>query len=66
MKPRCRRRSRFSLEAGACAAPRLSATNGVPLRPNRVHPLWRTDHDNNVGIGAPEIEYGYRAGRRMD
>ncbi|HIP24822.1 MAG TPA: fumarate hydratase, partial [Rhodobacteraceae bacterium] len=24
-----------------------NATNGVPLRPNRVHPLWRTDHDNN-------------------
>ena len=36
-----------------------SATNGVPLRPNLVHPLWRTDHDNNVGIGAPEIEYGF-------
>ena len=35
------------------------ATNRVPLRPNRVHPLWRTDHDNNVGIGAPEIEYGF-------
>ena len=39
-----------------------NATNGVPLRPNRVHPLWRTDHDNNVGIGAPEIEYGYEPG----
>ena len=37
-------------------------TNGLPLRPNRVHPLWRTDHDNNVGIGAPEIEYGYEPG----
>ena len=36
-----------------------SATHDVPLRPNRVHPLWRTDHNNNVGIGAPEIEYGY-------
>ncbi|MEO1776751.1 MAG: fumarate hydratase [Pseudomonadota bacterium] len=36
-----------------------TATNGVPLRPNRVHPLWRTDHNNNVGIGAPEIEYGF-------
>ena len=35
------------------------ATDGVPLRPNRVHPLWRTDHDNNVGIGAPEIEYAF-------
>ena len=32
------------------------ATSTVPLRPNRVHPLWRTDYDNNVGIGAPEIE----------
>ncbi len=36
-----------------------AATNGVPLRPNRVHPLWRTDHDNNVGINAPEIEYSF-------
>ncbi|MEM8648493.1 MAG: fumarate hydratase, partial [Pseudomonadota bacterium] len=36
-----------------------SATRDVPLRPNRVHPLWRTDHDNNVGIGAPEIEYSF-------
>lgn len=35
------------------------ATDGVPLRPNRVHPLWRTDHNNNVGIGAPEIEFGF-------
>jgi L(+)-tartrate dehydratase alpha subunit len=35
------------------------ATTEVPLRPNRVHPLWRTDHDNNVGINAPEIEYAF-------
>jgi len=34
-------------------------THDVPLRPNRVHPLWRTDHNNNVGIGAPEIEYSF-------
>ncbi len=34
-------------------------TREIPLRPNRVHPLWRTDHDNNVGINAPEIEYAY-------
>jgi L(+)-tartrate dehydratase alpha subunit len=34
-------------------------TTGLPMRPNRVHPLWRTDHDNNVGIGAPEIEYAF-------
>ena len=36
-----------------------NATQNVPLRPNRVHPLWRTDHNNNVGIGAPEIEYAF-------
>ena len=36
-----------------------SATTAVPLRPNRVHPLWRTDHDNNVGLNAPEIEYSF-------
>ncbi len=35
------------------------ATQNVPLRPNRVHPLWRTDHNNNCGIGAPEIEYSF-------
>ncbi|MGI9407673.1 MAG: fumarate hydratase [Hyphomicrobiaceae bacterium] len=35
------------------------ATHDVPLRPNRVHPLWRTDHDNNVGMNAPEIEYSF-------
>jgi L(+)-tartrate dehydratase alpha subunit len=35
------------------------ATQDVPLRPNRVHPLWRTDHNNNVGINAPEIEYAF-------
>jgi L(+)-tartrate dehydratase alpha subunit len=35
------------------------ATHDLPLRPNRVHPLWRTDHDNNVGINAPEVEYSF-------
>ncbi len=35
------------------------ATHDVPLRPNRVHPLWRTDHNNNVGLNAPEIEYAF-------
>ncbi len=35
------------------------ATQAVPLRPNRVHPLWRTDHNNNCGIGAPEIDYAF-------
>jgi L(+)-tartrate dehydratase alpha subunit len=36
-----------------------SATAAIPLRPNRVHPLWRTDHNNNVGINAPEIEHSF-------
>src|SRR3979411_403359 len=47
---------------GLTAAPRRAtsnATHDVPLRPNRVHPLWRTDHNNNCGIGAPEIEYAF-------
>ena len=35
------------------------STKRIPLRPNRVHPLWRTDHDNNIGIGAPEIDYAF-------
>ena len=35
------------------------ATNDIPLRPNRVHPLWRTDNNNNIGINAPEIEYAF-------
>jgi len=36
-----------------------TATQEVPLRPNRVHPLSRLDHNNNVGILAPEIEYSF-------
>jgi len=35
------------------------ATHEVPLRPNRVHPLWRTDHNNNCGINAPEVEWSF-------
>jgi len=38
------------------------ATRSVPLRPNRVHPLSRQDHNNNVGIRAPEIEYAFEPG----
>jgi L(+)-tartrate dehydratase alpha subunit len=48
----------IALEAALRGAT-ATATQSVPLRPNRVHPLWRTDHNNNVGIGAPEIEYGF-------
>lgn len=35
------------------------ATKEIPLRPNRVHPLWRTDHNNNVGLNAPEVEWSF-------
>ena len=35
------------------------ATHDIPLRPNRVHPLWRTDPNNNVGINAPEIDWSF-------
>jgi len=38
------------------------ATQDIPLRPNRVHPLSRQDNDNNVGINAPEIEYSFEPG----
>jgi len=44
---------------GALRRATANATHNVPLRPNRVHPLWRTDHDNNVGINAPEIDYAF-------
>lgn len=35
------------------------ATQEVPLRPNRVHPISRHDNNNNVGINAPEIEWSF-------
>lgn len=52
-----------SIEGGFVALERAlrrataKATADVPLRPNRVHPLTREDHNNNVGARAPEIEY---------
>jgi L(+)-tartrate dehydratase alpha subunit len=33
------------------------ATQAIPLRPNRVHPLTREDRNDNVGIHAPEVTY---------
>jgi L(+)-tartrate dehydratase alpha subunit len=39
------------------------ATATIPLRPNRVHPLTRADHNNNVGVHAPEITYAFEPGR---
>ena len=38
------------------------ATASIPLRPNRVHPLTRADHDNNVGLHAPEVTFGVEPG----
>ncbi|MDP6343270.1 MAG: fumarate hydratase [Alphaproteobacteria bacterium] len=35
------------------------ATQEIPLRPNRVHPLSRHDNGDNVGINAPEIDYSF-------
>jgi L(+)-tartrate dehydratase alpha subunit len=38
------------------------ATATIPLRPNRVHPLTRADHNNNVGIHAPEVTFAFEPG----
>src|SRR5216117_3059558 len=38
------------------------ATAHVPLRPNRVHPFTRADHNNNVGIHAPEVTFAFEPG----
>src|SRR5262249_20886960 len=38
------------------------ATASIPLRPNRVHPLTREDHNNNVGYHAPEVTYSVEPG----
>lgn len=36
-----------------------TATADIPLRPNRVHPFSRQDHNNNVGIHAPTVDYSF-------
>ena len=38
------------------------ATQAIPLRPNRVHPLTREDRNDNVGIHAPEVTYAVEPG----
>ena len=54
-----------SVESGFVAVERAlrhataEGTVSIPLRPNRVHPLWRTDHNNNVGLNAPEVEWSF-------
>jgi L(+)-tartrate dehydratase alpha subunit len=54
-----------SLEGGMVVLERelrkatADATRAIPLRPNRVHPLTRKDHNNNVGIHAPTVDYTF-------
>ncbi len=55
---RARMDSMVALEAALRKAP-ADATHDVPLRPNRVHPLWRTEHNNNLGINSPEVEWSF-------
>ena len=50
--------SMVALEAALRKAT-ADATHDVPLRPNRVHPLWRTEHNNNLGINSPEVEWSF-------
>jgi len=58
-----------ALEGGFVALERAlrrataEATAAIPLRPNRVHPLTRADHNNNVGIHAPEVTYAFEPDR---
>jgi len=57
-----------ALEGGFVALERAvregtaEATKKIPLRPNRVHPLSRKDHNNNVGIHAPTVDYSWEPG----
>src|SRR4029077_549080 len=57
-----------SVEGGFVALERAlrrataDATAAIPLRPNRVHPLTRKDHDNNVGVHAPEVTWAFEPG----
>jgi L(+)-tartrate dehydratase alpha subunit len=53
------------LEGGMVALERAlrqataDATESIPLRPNRVHPLTRKDFNNNVGVHAPSVDYSF-------
>jgi L(+)-tartrate dehydratase alpha subunit len=59
MGDHARLRGAFTGVEAALRSATARATHDVPLRPNRVHPLWRTEHNNNVGINAPEIEWSF-------
>ncbi|MEO0820132.1 MAG: fumarate hydratase [Pseudomonadota bacterium] len=51
--------TRFTGIERALRSATARATHDVPLRPNRVHPLWRTDHNTNCGLNAPEVEWSF-------
>jgi len=51
--------ARFTAIERALRSATARATHDVPLRPNRVHPLWRTDHNTNCGLNAPEVEWSF-------
>ena len=53
---------RFTAIERALRSATARATHDVPLRPNRVHPLWRTDHNTNCGLNAPEVEWSFEPG----
>ena len=55
----CRTEGGFIALERALRSATAEATHDIPLRPNRVHPLWRTDHNNNVGINSPEIDWSF-------
>src|SRR5260370_1077366 len=48
-----------SARDGALRRAPAAARATVPRRPNRVHPLTRADHNNNVGAHAPEVTYAF-------
>jgi fumarate hydratase subunit alpha len=41
------------------------ATINVPLRPNAVEPLTRTNSDDNTGVGLPDINYSFVGGNTV-
>lgn len=43
----------------ACRRATARATQDVPLRSNRVHPLTRRNPGNNVGVFAPNVDYHF-------
>jgi len=55
----CRLEGGFAALERALRKATAQATAEIPLRPNRVHPLSRKDHNNNLGVHAPEIQYAF-------